>query len=40
MPPGGQVSGLPLLGGWEDKTVRPLDPGAPELIVHVTSIAC
>jgi len=33
-----EVSGLPLLGGWEDKTVRPLDPGAPELIVHVTSI--
>ena len=32
------VRGLPILGGWEDKTVVPLDPNAPELIVHVTAI--
>ncbi len=32
------VRGLPILGGWEDKTVAPLDPNAPELIVHVTAI--
>ena len=33
-----RISGLPLLGGWDDKTVRPTVDGAPELIVHVTSI--
>jgi len=33
-----RVSGLPLLGGWDDKTVAPTDPHAPELNVHVTSI--
>ena len=32
------VRGLPILGGWEDKTVASLDPNAPELIVHVTAI--
>jgi len=32
------VSGLPLLGGWDDKTTLPLQDGAPELIVHVTAI--
>jgi len=33
-----RVGGLPLLGGWDDKTVQPLDPAAPELTVHVTAI--
>jgi len=33
-----RVSGLPLLGGWDDKTQPPADPHAPELNVHVTSI--
>lgn len=33
-----RVSGLPLLGGWEDKTTLPIQDGAPELIVHVTAI--
>jgi hypothetical protein len=33
-----RVSGLPLLGGWEDKTTIPLEDGPPELIVHVTAI--
>jgi len=32
------ISGLPLLGGWEDKTTLPLQDGAPELVVHVTAI--
>ena len=32
------VRGLPILGGWENKTVMPADPNAPELIVHVTAI--
>ncbi len=32
------VRGLPLLGGWEDKTVEPTDPNAPELVVHVTTV--
>jgi hypothetical protein len=32
------VSGLPLLGGWDDKTSPPIQDGAPELIVHVTAI--
>ena len=32
------VRGLPLLGGWEDKTVLPPDPNAPELVVHITAI--
>ena len=32
------VSGLPLLGGWDDKTTLPLEDGAPELVVHVTAI--
>ena len=33
-----RVRGLPLLGGWDDKTVDPPDPNAPELRVHVTAI--
>mgnify|MGYP000905968762 CR=1 FL=1 len=33
-----RVRGLPVLGGWEDKTVDPADPNAPELVVHVTTI--
>lgn len=33
-----RVSGVPLLGGWDDKTQPPADPHAPELNVHVTSI--
>lgn len=33
-----RVSGLPLLGGWDDRTVPPVAPDAPELIVHVTTI--
>jgi predicted membrane protein len=33
-----RVSGLPLLGGWDDKTTLPLQDGAPELVVHVTAI--
>ncbi|QTE27934.1 LiaF transmembrane domain-containing protein [Pengzhenrongella sicca] len=33
-----RVSGLPVLGGWDDKTIAPVDPHAPELNVHVTSI--
>lgn len=33
-----RVRGLPILGGWDDKTVDPVDPGAPELVVHVTTI--
>ena len=33
-----RVSGLPLMGGWDDKTTLPLQDGAPELIVHVTAI--
>lgn len=32
------VSGLPVLGGWEDKTVQPVDPDAPHLVVNVTAI--
>lgn len=32
------VSGLPLLGGWEDKTHAPADPDAPQLVVHVTAV--
>lgn len=33
-----RTSGLPLLGGWDDKTTLPLEDGAPELVVHVTAI--
>ena len=33
-----QVTGLAVLGGGDDKSIPPLDPGAPELIVHVTAI--
>lgn len=33
-----RVSGLPLLGGWDDKTTLPVQDGAPELVVHVTAI--
>ena len=33
-----QVDGLPLLGGWDNKTVQPADPEAPLLRVHVTAI--
>jgi len=32
------VRGLPILGGWDDKTVDPTDPNAPELVVHVTTV--
>lgn len=32
------VTGLPLLGGFENTTTPPLDPTAPELVVHVTTI--
>lgn len=32
------VRGLPLLGGWEDKTTDPVTPDAPELVVHITAI--
>ncbi|WP_258724368.1 cell wall-active antibiotics response protein [Cellulomonas sp. NS3] len=32
------VSGLPLLGAWENTTTPPADPHAPELVVHVTAI--
>lgn len=32
------VRGLPLLGGWEDKTVRPVAPDAPRLVVNVIAI--
>lgn len=33
-----RTSGLPLLGGWEDKTVAPADPDAPVLDVRVVTI--
>ena len=33
-----RVSGLPIMGGWDDKTTLPIVDGAPELIVHVTAI--
>jgi hypothetical protein len=33
-----QVTGLPLLGGWDDKTTPPMDSDTPLLIVHVTAI--
>ncbi|MBO3085092.1 LiaF transmembrane domain-containing protein [Cellulomonas fengjieae] len=33
-----RTSGLPILGGWEDKTTLPLQDGAPELVVRVTTI--
>lgn len=33
-----RVDGLPLLGGWENKTGTPERPDAPELAVHVTAI--
>jgi len=32
------VRGLPLLGGWENKTAIPAGPNAPELVVHLTTI--
>lgn len=32
------VRGLPVLGGWENKTAAPPDPNAPELVVHITAI--
>lgn len=32
------VGGLPVLGGWEDKTSPPPQPDAPVLVVHVTAI--
>ncbi len=40
VPPGWRVvlTGLPVLGGWTDKTTAPHDPDAPELVVHVTAI--
>jgi len=33
-----RVEGLPLLGGWENKTQAPERPDAPELVVRVTAI--
>ncbi|ACQ80371.1 conserved hypothetical protein [Beutenbergia cavernae DSM 12333] len=33
-----RLSGLPLLGGWDDKTTPPVDPHAPELRIHITSV--
>ncbi|KGM10866.1 transmembrane protein [Cellulomonas bogoriensis 69B4 = DSM 16987] len=33
-----EVTGLPVLGGWEDKTLTPPDPHAPLLVVHVTAV--
>ena len=33
-----QIGGLPLLGGWEDRTSAPLDKTAPVLVVRVTSL--
>lgn len=33
-----RVTGLPLLGGFDNKTTPPADPDAPELVVHVTAI--
>ncbi|PVU82848.1 hypothetical protein DDP54_07345 [Cellulomonas sp. WB94] len=33
-----RVGGLPLLGGWEDKTSQLPGPDAPELVVHITAI--
>jgi hypothetical protein len=33
-----RVGGLPLLGGWEDKTAQQPGPDAPELVVHITAI--
>lgn len=33
-----EVSGLPLLGGWDNKTVIPADPQAPVLRVRLTTI--
>ena len=33
-----RVGGLPLLGGWEDKTSQQPGPDAPELVVHITAI--
>lgn len=32
------VRGLPLLGGWDDKTTPPDSPDAPHLVVHITAI--
>ena len=33
-----RVEGLPLLGGWENKTTAPPAPDAPELVIHATAI--
>ena len=33
-----EVSGLPVLGGWDDKTAHTAGPDAPVLVVHVTAI--
>lgn len=33
-----EVHGLPILGGWDDKTTPPLDPDAPVLRVDATCI--
>jgi hypothetical protein len=33
-----RMDGLPLLGGWEDKTTPPESSSAPELRVHVTAV--
>lgn len=33
-----RMDGLPILGGWEDKTTLPESSSAPELRVHVTAV--
>jgi hypothetical protein len=33
-----EVRGLPILGGWDDKTTPPLDPDAPVLRVDATCV--
>ena len=33
-----EVTGLPFLGGWENKTVVPADPAAPVLRVRLTTV--
>ncbi len=33
-----RTGGLPLLGGWDDKTEPPTDPNAPELFLRMTTI--
>lgn len=33
-----QVGGMPVLGGWDDRTTDPQDPTAPVLVVRATAI--